>query len=159
MSDVVGYEIQVKGTNGWSTAEQFSSKERADAQAAFDRMRMDSGSGGVRLIEETVDDLGIFKTRTLGFRAPQSRSTDELWRAQAGPNRPRRSAPSGRLTRHSLFLGPHNRVRMETHKNPKRNRDGTAADHLNSSRRPAPGSRSQTCWDFCSRRAKIRPTR
>ena len=68
VAELVGFEIQMQVSGSWETVERFALAELSDAKAQFAQMRPDHKSDGIRLIEERVDDEGVFRTRTLGFR-------------------------------------------------------------------------------------------
>ncbi|HEY9568069.1 MAG TPA: hypothetical protein VIR38_08255, partial [Thalassobaculum sp.] len=68
MADVVGYELQARRERGgWETVRHFAIGEQAEARAAFERARHE-GAAALRLIEERVDQDGLFHSRTLGLR-------------------------------------------------------------------------------------------
>jgi class 3 adenylate cyclase len=68
VAELVGFEIQMQVSGTWETVERFTPAELTDAKAQFSATRPDHKSDGIRLIEERVDDEGVFRTRTLGFR-------------------------------------------------------------------------------------------
>lgn len=68
MSEVVGYELQVRRSGEWQTVAAFDAGDIATARIGFERHVLDGGADAVRWIEETLDAEGLFRTRTLGMR-------------------------------------------------------------------------------------------
>lgn len=91
MAEVVGYEVQVRRDDGpWETLKHFGAREQPLAKGVFERTRFENGATGIRLIEEWVDEQGLFRTRMLGLRSAP---------ATVGPSgRPERRAPAAAAT-------------------------------------------------------------
>lgn len=87
VAELVGFEIQIQVSGSWETVERFTPTELSDAKSQFALARPDQKGDGIRLIEERVDDEGVFRTRTLGFRksAPTGQPTDKAPKAAPAP--------------------------------------------------------------------------
>lgn len=87
MAEIVGYEVQMRReSGGWVTVQQFAASEQAAARASFERARFDDGAVALRLVEEQVDERGLFHTRTLGLRrAPAGGGVPDRRTAAARP--------------------------------------------------------------------------
>ena len=78
MAKVVGYEVQKKLTSAWEPLETFGVDELREAQAAFAGYERRPPAPSIRLIEETLMDDGLFKSKTLirkkldNYRPPQT---------------------------------------------------------------------------------------
>ncbi len=68
MAQVVGYEIEVQVGGAWRTVQSFGPSEHGNARVELARLESAPPGGGLKLIEETVDDSGVFKRRTLVFK-------------------------------------------------------------------------------------------
>lgn len=70
LSEIVGYEVQVRRESGrWETVGRYSADDQDAARISFERSRLEGGATGIRWIEERVDRQGLFRSRTLGLRS------------------------------------------------------------------------------------------
>ena len=120
MAQVVGYEIEVQVDGAWRTVQSFGPSEHGSARMELARLETRPPGGGLKLVEETVDDGGVFKRRTLVFKrlgdpsaaartakkvpAPAGKAERRSERRLAAAAKARRSGFGGSLTDLLSFL-------------------------------------------------------
>lgn len=68
MAQIVAYEIEVQSEGKWQTLQSFDPSELGKARSEVQRLERDPPGSGLKLIEETLGDDGMFKRRTLMFK-------------------------------------------------------------------------------------------
>lgn len=68
MAQVVAYEIEVQSDGKWRTLQSYDPSELGEAQSEIQRLQRDPPGSGLKLIEETLGEDGVFKRRTLMFK-------------------------------------------------------------------------------------------
>lgn len=104
MAQIVAYEIEVQSQGKWRTMQSFDPSELGEARSEVQRLERDPPGSGLRLVEETLEDDGMFKRRTLLFKrfedaavsAPPPAAQPVKPRPGASGATGRARAPSGR---------------------------------------------------------------
>ena len=68
MSQVMCYEVEVQTNGRWRTLQSFDPHELAEAKSTVERLRKNPIGSGVQLVQETLEDDGLFKRRILIFK-------------------------------------------------------------------------------------------
>lgn len=68
MAQVVAYEIEVQSEGGWRTLLSFDPSDLGQARSEIQRLERDPPGSGLKLVEETLGEDGLFKRRTLVFK-------------------------------------------------------------------------------------------
>lgn len=68
MAQVVAYEIEIQSDGKWRTLQTYDPSELGEAQSEIQRLQRDPPGSGLKLIEETLGEDGMFKRRTLMFK-------------------------------------------------------------------------------------------
>ncbi|MDF1793022.1 MAG: adenylate/guanylate cyclase domain-containing protein [Thalassobaculaceae bacterium] len=68
MAQIVAYEIEIQSEGRWRTLQSFDPSELGEARTEVQRLERDPPGSGLKLIEETLEDDGMFKRRTLMFK-------------------------------------------------------------------------------------------
>lgn len=68
MAQVVAYEIEVQSEGGWRTLRSFEPTDLDRARSDMKRLEKDPPGSGLKLVEETLGEDGLFKRRTLLFK-------------------------------------------------------------------------------------------
>jgi len=94
MAQIVAYEIEVQSEGKWRTLQSFDPSELGEARSEVERLEMNPPGSGLKLVEETLEEDGMFKRRTLLFK----RFEDFVPRPAKAPSAGRSTAP-GRSAR------------------------------------------------------------
>ncbi|SDF41932.1 MULTISPECIES: adenylate/guanylate cyclase domain-containing protein [Thalassobaculum] len=68
MAQVVAYEIEIQSDGKWRTLQTYDPSELGEAQSEIQRLQRNPPGSGLKLIEETLGEDGMFKRRTLMFK-------------------------------------------------------------------------------------------
>lgn len=68
MAQVVAYEIEIQSDGKWRTLQTYDPSELGEARSEIKRLERDPPGSGLKLIEETLGEDGMFKRRTLMFK-------------------------------------------------------------------------------------------
>jgi class 3 adenylate cyclase len=68
VAQVVAYEIEIQSDGKWRTLQTYDPSELGEAQSEIQRLQRDPPGSGLKLIEETLGEDGMFKRRTLMFK-------------------------------------------------------------------------------------------
>ncbi|WPZ34753.1 adenylate/guanylate cyclase domain-containing protein [Thalassobaculum sp. OXR-137] len=68
MAQVVAYEIEIQTDGTWRTLQSYDPSELGEAKSEVQRLQRNPPGSGLKLVEETLGEDGMFKRRTLMFK-------------------------------------------------------------------------------------------
>jgi class 3 adenylate cyclase len=68
MSRVVSYEIEIQANGQWRKLQSFEPNALGEAKSIIETLQKNPRGSGVKLVEKTLEEDGLFKRRTLAFK-------------------------------------------------------------------------------------------